>query len=222
MSQTPQEIQPNPIKRRTLIWGVGAAAIGVAGGVWLGNSTGTVAQECNVNSAVLDAIDTLAVGQLAAIQPTGTGRGYSDLEYLNEAGEPTTLADFKGKALLVNFWATWCGPCREEMPALDTLSAQLGGDDFEVVTINLDVGDDGIDKARAFMESIGLTNLPLMADPTFAAFDVLKTNGVALGLPATLLLDGQGCEVAVLQGPAEWDGESAINMIKQLIALHQA
>lgn len=222
MSQTPKETRPNPAMRRFLGPGLGLAALGIAAVIWVSNGGGTTAQECSVNSEVLAAIDQAATGQLAAIQATGTGRGYSDLEYLNEAGEPTTLADFSGKALLVNFWATWCAPCREEMPYLDTLSARYGGDDFAVVTINLDIGEDGIDKARAFLEEGGMENLPLMADPTFAAFERLKANGVALGLPATLLLDGRACEVAVLQGPAEWASDAAFSMIEKLISLHKA
>lgn len=222
MSQTQDEIQQKPSLRRFLPLGLGAAALGIAGAIWLGNGSGAVAQECNVDASILEAMDLLATGELAAILPTGSGRGYNNLEYLNEEGQPTTLADFEGKSILVNFWATWCGPCREEMPALDALSAKFGGEEFAVVTINLDVGDDGIDKARAFLEEIGLTNLPLLADPTFAAFERLKNNGVALGLPATLLLDTKGCEVAVLQGPAIWDGPAAFKMIGEFISLTRA
>ncbi len=222
MSQPQKETPQIPLFRRFLGPGIGLAALGIAGAVWVSNGSNTVAQECAVNAEVLAAVDAAAVGQLAAIQATGTGRGYADLEYINEAGEPATLADFSGKALLVNFWATWCGPCREEMPYLDTLSARYGGDDFAVVTINLDVGEDGIDKARVFLDEGGMENLPLLADPTFAAFERLKANGVALGLPVTLLLDGEGCEVAVLQGPAEWASDAAFSMIESLIALHKA
>ncbi len=222
MSQTQDETQKISLARRLLPVGVGVAALGIAGAIWLSNGTGAVAEECNVDVSILEKMDLLATGELAAILPTGSGRGYSDLEYLNEEGQPTTLADFAGKSILVNFWATWCGPCREEMPALDALSAKFGGEDFAVVTINLDVGDDGIDKARAFLDDIGLTNLPLLADPTFAAFERLKNNGVALGLPATLLLDTKGCEVAVLQGPAIWDGAAAFKMIGEFIAMTKA
>lgn len=193
------------------------AALGIAGWVFVGNG-GSRAAECRINDGARQAIDAVAVGELAALQATADGRSYADLSFVDDTGRPMTLADFSGRALLVNFWATWCGPCREEMPALDNLSADLGGDSFAVVPINLDLGSDGIDKAQQFLDEMGLPNLPLLADPTFEAFERLKENGVALGLPATLLLDDEGCELAVLQGPAHWDSPQAHDVIEVLVA----
>lgn len=156
---------------------------------------------------------------MAALLVTGKGRGYSDLAFIDGEGNELTIADYAGKPLLVNFWATWCGPCREEMPALNALSAKYSGDNFALLTIDLDLGDAGMDKAAAFLSDNNLGHLPLLGDPTFAAFERLKASGVALGLPATLLLDANGCELAVLQGPAEWDSESAFAVIEKLIEL---
>ena len=194
-------------------------AIGIAAVMLLSNPSDISAQECIVSPETIAALDEVTIGQMAALIPTGTGRGYADLAFVDGEGNAHTLAEYEGKPLLVNFWATWCGPCREEMPALNALSERYADQPFEVVTIDLDLGDAGMDKAKAFLDENGLSALPLLGDPTFAAFERLKASGVALGLPATLLLDGRGCELAVLQGPAEWDGETAISVIEKLIEL---
>jgi thiol-disulfide isomerase/thioredoxin len=187
--------------------------------LWLGNAAG--ARECPVQTEAATAIGDAAVGELAALTGTGEGRGYSTLAFKNEAGKAMTIADFKGKALLVNFWASWCVPCREEMPALDALAAKYNGERFTVLPINLDVGESGLGKARDFLAGGAFTHLPLYADNSFAAFDRLKREAVAIGLPATLVLDANGCELAVLQGPAEWntaDGEAVVERLIELVS----
>ncbi len=217
MSQQTEENGKKPIARLVVPIVVFGSALGIASVLWLSNSATTVAQECSVDADVLAALDAVTVGQLAAVLPTGTGRGYSDLEFVDEDMNPMTLAEFTGKPLLVNFWATWCGPCREEMPALNNLARAYDIADFQVLTIDLDLGDEGIKLAREFLDEFGLESLPLLADPTFAAFERLQRSGVSLGLPTTLLLDAKGCELAVLQGPAEWDSPSAFKLIDTLI-----
>lgn len=216
MSQAKQKI---PGTNRLALAGVALAlaALGIAFGVFLYNGEDAQAGTCPARPEVAKAIDKVAVGQLAALQVTARGRGYADLNFFDDQGNPLTLADFSGKPLLVNFWATWCIPCREEMPELDTLAASYSTDQFAVVPINLDLGADGVDKAHAFLKEVGLTNLPVFADPTFNAFERLKKNGIALGLPATLLLDENGCEMAVLQGPAAWAAKSGRAVIDTLI-----
>lgn len=205
--------------QRLVSGGVVAAALVIAGGFWLSNAGSGLASECPVRPAAQQTIDDVAGGELAALLATAGGRGYADMAFLDETGRPMTLADFAGKPLLVNFWATWCAPCREEMPALNALAARYDTEEFSVITINLDLGDSGIAKARVFLEEENLPNLPLLADPTFQAFEQLKANAVAIGLPATLLLDNAGCEIAVLQGPAEWDSPDAHNVIDALISV---
>ncbi len=205
------------LARRVMPVVVGAGALGIAAVLWLSNVSDGEAQECQVDSGTIAALDEVTVGQMAAVMPTGTGRGYADLAFFDENMNPMTLADFTGKPLLVNFWATWCGPCREEMPALNNLARAYDIEDFQVLTIDLDLGDEGIQLAREFLNELELESLPLLADPTFAAFERLQTSGVSLGLPTTLLLDAKGCELAVLQGPAEWDSESAFRLIDRLI-----
>jgi thiol-disulfide isomerase/thioredoxin len=214
-----QAPNPGPSSRIRLLVTLGVAGLGVAIAtwVWLGNAG--QAGECAVQPAAAAAIDAAAVGQLAALNGTGEGRGYKTLAFNDAAGKAMTIADFKGKALLVNFWASWCVPCRAEMPALDALATKYNSDSFMVLPINLDIGAGGLDKAKAFLDENTFANLPLYADNSFAAFERLKQEAVAIGLPATLVLDKNGCELAVLQGPAEWDtadGEAVVNKLIDL------
>lgn len=200
--------------RLWIILGLTGLAVAIAAWAMLGNAG--QARECPVQDAAAGTIDGVAAGELAALNGTGQGRGYASMAFKDAAGADMTIADFAGKKLLVNFWASWCVPCREEMPALDALATQYNSDDFMVLPINLDIGAGGLEKAQAFLDENQFANLPLYADNTFAAFERLKQQAVAVGLPATLLLDEKGCELAVLQGPAEWntpDGEAVIEAL---------
>jgi thiol-disulfide isomerase/thioredoxin len=131
-------------------------------------------------------------------------------------GGTKSLKDWQGKVVLLNLWATWCVPCREEMPALDKLQAALGGKDFDVVAINIDKG--GPEKAQSFLKEIGVTDLPLYTDPTGKLFSVLR----AIGMPTTLLIDGKGNEIGRLAGPADWASPEAKKLIEAAIAANAA
>ncbi|RUT29430.1 TlpA family protein disulfide reductase [Arsenicitalea aurantiaca] len=203
--------------RRLAVIALAGAGLAIAAAVWAGNAGTPAAAECPVQAEAASRIDMAAVGELAALGGTGEGRGHAQMAFEDENGNALTLADFKGRKLLINFWASWCVPCREEMPALDALADRHNSDDFLVLPINLDIGADGLDKARAFLEEGGFTHLPLYADPSFAVFDRLKTQAVAVGLPATILVDEDGCELAVLQGPAEWDSPDGDRVIEALL-----
>jgi thiol-disulfide isomerase/thioredoxin len=122
-----------------------------------------------------------------------------EITFDNAEGQMRKLAYFKGKILLVNIWATWCGPCRTEMPALDRLQARLGGSDFEVVPVSIDRG--GMEAIKKFYNEIGLHNLAMYID---SSGQVLRQTR-ALGLPTTLLIDRSGQEIGRVIGPAEWD-----------------
>lgn len=211
--------RPGASSRVRLLTMLGVAGLGVAiaAWVWLGNPG--QAGECPAQEAAATAIGKAAVGELAALNGTGEGRGYATLAFRDAAGKAMTIADFKGKALLVNFWASWCVPCRAEMPALDAIATKYNSDAFMVLPINLDIGENGLEKAQDFLDENQFANLPLYADNTFAAFDRLKQQAVAVGLPATLVLDKNGCELAVLQGPAEWNSPDGEAVIKKLIEL---
>ena len=196
---------------------VAGLAVSIAAWIYLGN--GAQATSCPVQRAQAQVLDEAATGQLAALMGTGEGRGYADMKFKDAGGADVTIADFEGKALLVNFWASWCIPCRAEMPALDAIATQYNSDRFMVLPINLDIGAGGLEKAQAFLDEGQFEALPLYADPSFAAFERLKREAVAVGLPATLLLDPEGCELAVLQGPAEWESADGRAVVDALIGL---
>ena len=132
--------------------------------------------------------------------------------FLTEEGGEATLADYQGKYLLVNFWATWCAPCRKEMPMLAALQSEYGGENFEVLTIA--TGRNPPPAMKAFFAEIGVDNLPLHRDPKQV---VARAMGVA-GLPVSVLIDPEGREIARMLGDAEWDSPSARAMIEALIA----
>jgi thiol-disulfide isomerase/thioredoxin len=122
-------------------------------------------------------------------------------------GQQRSLVDFKGKTVLVNLWATWCVPCRQEMPALDKLQAEFGGDGFQVVAINVDTRNP--DKPKAWLQENGIKNLAYYADPAGKLLQVLQKSGHVVGLPTTFVVDPSGCEIALLKGPAEWASPDA-------------
>ena len=211
--------RPRNSPRRMVLAALVVAALAIAITFWVGNAGLLKAVECTPQPAAAKSIDDAASGQLAALNGTGTGRGYSAMAFTDAAGKAVTLKDFAGKALLVNFWASWCIPCRAEMPALDSLAAAQNSDSFMVLPINLDLGVGGLEKAKAFLAQGGWKNLPLYADPSFEAFKALQVNAVATGLPSTLLIDKKGCEIGVLQGPAAWDSPEVTKVIEALRAL---
>lgn len=218
---TDQKTAPAPKlrPRRVLVLALVSAAIALAITLWVGNATGPVASECPAQAEAAAAIDAAATGALAALNGTGEGRGYRNMAFEDATGAPLTIASFAGKKLLVNFWASWCVPCREEMPALDALAEKYNSDAFMVLPINLDIGEGGLGKAKAFLDEGKWAHLPLYADPSFKAFERLKAEAVAIGLPATLLLDEEGCELAVLQGPAAWDSADGDRVIEALLGV---
>ena len=218
MSENAPEAEKDPIPKLWVALGLAGAGVAIALAVFLYNG-GTSAGECPVQAEAAAIIDAAAIGELAGLNPTGQGRGYASLAFEDAAGKPVTMADFAGKKLLVNFWASWCVPCREEMPELEALAARYNSDAFMVLPINLDIGAGGQQKARDFLADGNWPNLPLYADPTFRAFERLKVEAVTIGLPATLVLDADGCELAVLQGPARWNSPDGEKVIEALIGL---
>jgi len=114
--------------------------------------------------------------------------------------------------VLLNLWATWCVPCRKEMPALDELEARLGGAAFHVIAVNIDTRDPG--KPRAFLRETGIRHLAYFTDRSAKIFQDLKLAGWAFGMPTTLIVDPRGCTLAFLAGPAEWSSEDAVRLIE--------
>ncbi|UUX96645.1 TlpA disulfide reductase family protein [Aquabacterium sp. J223] len=136
------------------------------------------------------------------------------VSFVNSDGAPMQLDHLQGKVLLLNIWATWCTPCRQEMPALDRLQASLGGRDFEVVALSIDNDVKGLTKVKAFYSQVGIRHLRVFQDPTATAGFKLGTSAV----PTTLLIDRRGREVGRLTGAAEWDSEEAMNLVRSTIS----
>ena len=131
-----------------------------------------------------------------------------EIAFQDGQGGRHTLADLRGRTVLLNIWATWCVPCRKEMPSLDRLQRKLGGPTFQVIVLSIDT--DGAPAVRRFYEEVGIRALEISVDPTTRASDKLG----AMGIPTTLLVDSQGREVARRTGPAEWDGPEAVAVIQ--------
>ena len=171
---------------------------------------------CKAAQPLSAALKPLAKGEVAALQIPAEPTRLRDLSFKLPDGRDTTLSAFRGKTVLVNLWATWCAPCRHEMPALDRLQQKFGGPDFEVVAINIDTRN--AEKAKAFLDEVGVESLALYADPTARIFQDLKSVGRAFGMPTTLLLDKDGCELAYLAGPAEWSSPDAFAFVGRALA----
>lgn len=184
-----------------------AAVYGMA--VWRGNAR--VAAACRPAIQTAHRLSPLARGEVAAVAVATSPSPVPDLAFHDRDGHARTLAEWRGRLVLLNLWATWCVPCRKEMPALDALAAQRSGSDFAVVAVNIDTRD--AEKPLAFLRDIKASHLDYYADPTAKVFQDLKAAGWAFGMPTTLLVDPAGCEVASLAGPADWASADAARLI---------
>lgn len=197
--------------------GVGVALAGIYGiGAVMRKSA--VPEACRPAAQLADKLKPLARGEVAALTPAKSPIPLNGLAFRDVDGKNRTLGDWKGKTVLLNLWATWCVPCKKEMPALDELQKTLGGPDFEVVAVNIDTRNP--EKAKTWLTDTGIASLTYYADNSAKIFQELKERGRAFGMPTTILIDRNGCEVATLAGPAEWASSDAIAFIKA--ALGQA
>ncbi|RUU12311.1 TlpA family protein disulfide reductase [Mesorhizobium sp. M7A.T.Ca.TU.009.01.3.2] len=167
---------------------------------------------CAAKSDRAKKVAASATGEVAALLPADPPQSLKSLAFNGPDGKPMTLADHAGKTVMLNLWATWCAPCRAEMPALDALQKEKGTDSFEVVAVNVDAGDDV--KPKKFLSDTGVATLGYYRDSTMALFNDLKKRGLALGLPVTMLIDGEGCLIAHMNGPAEWSGPDARRLVE--------
>lgn len=197
------------LSRSLAILGVAGTLLGAGLYASLGSGTSGT---CRAAAEAAARVAPLAKGDLAALQVRQSPRPAPALAFLDPSGQPTGLDRLKGRTLLVNLWATWCAPCRHEMPALDRLQAALGGSDFEVVAVNLDTRN--LDRPRAWLAEAGIRHLAYYADPQAAALRTLRADSPELGLPTSLIVDAAGCEIARLTGPADWAGENALAAIR--------
>ena len=154
----------------------------------------------------------LATGSLAAFLVRPERKALPDIAFEDGSGKPLKLSDWKGRVVLINLWATWCAPCRKEMPDLARLQKELGSDQFEVVAISVD--RKGAEASSAFLKETGADNLKLYVEPTTRIVGELQS----AGLPATILVDRQGREIGRLLGPAHWAAPEALALVKAALA----
>jgi thiol-disulfide isomerase/thioredoxin len=206
--------------RKKLIWL--AVTIAVVVGVYAiaghkGNEQLAGDAEKPLVSSAGDALETalnksLSTGGMAAFVFKTDRPEVVTGDFKDGDGKTLNMKNWKGRVALVNLWATWCGPCRAEMPHLAELQKLYGGDDFEVVALSVDLR--GAEASSAFLREIKVDNLALYIDQTSKAMGRLG----AIGLPITLLVDRQGREIGRLLGPADWAGEDAKRLIEAAIA----
>ena len=220
---------PKAIAKRRLVMvlvgGLAGVAVGLAGVYGIATLTRNVAgggpgdtakdQTCRPAVELARKVAPFARGEVAAVNVAKSPLLVPALNFQDAAGKPMSLADFRGRTVLLNLWATWCVPCREEMPALDALERKLGGPDFQVVAVNIDTRDPN--KPKAFLKEIGVDTLGYYADPTAKAFQDLKSVGRAFGMPTTLLVDPNGCDIGTIAGPAEWASDDAVRLIEAAV-----
>jgi thiol-disulfide isomerase/thioredoxin len=197
-----------PLALVAAIVGLGTLAA-VYGVVGAGRNVGEPA--CRSALDLARRLEPLAHGEVAAVKVADEARKLPELAFRDAAGEPKSLADWRGRTVLLNLWATWCVPCRKEMPALDALQQKLGGPDFEVVTVNIDTRN--LEKPKDWLREVGIDHLAYYSDANAKVFQDLKAVGKAIGMPTTLLVDRNGCELASIAGPAEWASDDGVKLV---------
>ena len=197
-----------------LAGGVAGVLVGLAGVYGFSTLTGNAGGDatCRLAVELAKKLAPLARGEVAAVNVAKSPLKVPDLAFQDASGKALSLANWRGRTVLLNLWATWCVPCRKEMPALDALQQKLGGSDFQVVAVNIDTRDP--DKPKAFLKELGIDKLAYYADPTAKTFQDLKAIGRAFGMPTTMLVDRQGCEIGTIAGPAEWASDDAVKLIQ--------
>lgn len=191
---------------KTLIFTI-ATVIGVAAGLYFALDD---RETPGLPSRDFTALEAMRTSDMLKLQ-FGVDRG-SDVVFVHEDGTDLTLAAFEGQFVLLNFWATWCAPCRKEMPHLSEIQTEFGGDDFQVVTVA--TGTNQRPAMERFFEDIGVDNLPLHTDANSA---LARDMGV-VGLPVTLIMDPNGNEIARLIGDADWASDNAKAILTAVMA----
>lgn len=197
------------MNRTSAIATAALAVIAIAALIFMGAAPGRNGPASNTPKTAW--LQDFAVGELAKLSVTLPPTAMPPEEFLDGEGRSVSLDAFKGKVLLINFWATWCAPCLVEMPSLNRLAADANGDDFMVLPISIDRR--GAEVAKPFLDSIEADHLPLYLDPSSR---LARAVHVA-GLPVTLLVDHKGREIARYVGPAEWDGPEARALVAEAV-----
>jgi thiol-disulfide isomerase/thioredoxin len=218
---TEQSISEPPhgkIGRLRLLSAIAAiAVVAVLAGVYgIGHLRGNPADAaCQpaVNAAAK--LTPLVHGEVAALTVAQKPFQVPDVTFKDGSGHDRKLDDWRGRTVLLNLWATWCVPCRKEMPALDALQGDLGGPNFEVVAVNIDQRDPA--KPLKFLKDVGITHLAYYSDDSAHVYEDLKTAGKAFGMPTTVLVDHTGCEIGNMAGPAEWASADGVKLVSAAI-----
>lgn len=204
-----QPLKPSLTKRPGFLALAILAVAVVLAGIYL-----VLGGESNVDETnTVSPLSEFATGAMVNLTVFEADVPVETVTFVDETGAERHLEEWRGKVLLVNLWATWCGPCRHEMPALDQLQASLGGEEFEVMAISLDRA--GLELPREFYAENNIANLKLFNDATARTGRKL---GV-FGMPTTVLLDREGRLIGRLVGPAEWDAPEAMALIEAAIAV---
>lgn len=206
--------------RTSILAGAGLAALAVLGtalygsGLLPGNMAGAP-QPCAGAAQAVARVDASAKGEVAGMQAVTQARPAPEIRFKGPDGAETGLSDLKGRLLLVNLWATWCAPCKAEMPALDRLQAELGSPDFTVVAINVDTRN--LDKPPEWLKQAGIHALAFYADPGGRVLPAIQRDTQSPGLPTTMLIDPQGCTIGVMKGPAAWSSPDGLGLIRAVL-----
>src|SRR5262245_19762977 len=215
MTGTEHPAKDRPKRRLAVVaaGGLAGVAIGLAAvygiATFLGNRGGDA--QCAPAVATAARIAPLARGEVAGVVVASRPLQLPDLAFRDANGGERHLAEWHGRTVLLNLWATWCVPCRKEMPALDELQGKLGGPPFEVLSINIDTRDAA--KPRNWLKEVGITHLGYFAKSSAKVFQDLKLVGRAIGMPTTILVDPVGCEIGTIAAPAEWESEDAVKLV---------
>jgi len=218
MSKKKTDKSPNKTPLRTILIAAAIAAAAGFGAVYVnmgGDSNVAPAVKSETGKPQSPAKSGLAAfskGDMITFVARSEPQNLPKFTFVRDDGSETSLEEWRGKVVLLNLWATWCGPCRKEMPDLDRLKAELGGEDFDLVALSID--RTGLDKPRKFLEEIGVKNLKLYNNSSGKLAASLK----AFGMPTTLLLNREGQEIGRLVGPAHWGSEDAVELVKAAIA----
>lgn len=213
--QSPEASGKRSSRRRAILAGavIAGAVIGFAGVYGIGGLTRNAGDPlCRPTFDLVGKSAPLMKGEVAAVTVASRPFLIPDLTFRDAAGAEKRLSDWRGRTILLNLWATWCVPCRTEMPALDELQAKLGGSDFEVVAVNIDTRD--LDKPKAWLDEAGIKSLTYFSDAKAKVFQDLKLAGKAFGMPTSILIDTAGCEIGTLAGPAEWASDDALKLVR--------
>ncbi|MEP3045368.1 MAG: TlpA disulfide reductase family protein [Roseibium sp.] len=209
-------------KRGIIAAGLAGAVAAVAALYVIAGPNGNIAsgESCSAALASAQLAAPHAKGEVAAFLPASQPLDLKNLTFNGPDDQTVTMADFEGRTVLLNLWATWCAPCRKEMPALDELQADLGNETFEVVAVSLDRG--GPDKPKDFLNEIGVSHLTFYQDSSNGLLKDLRKVARATGLPTTILISSDGCEVGTMYGPAEWASGEAKALIRATMGRPEA